>query len=98
MFDPPEDALEEMDFSLDPGKIIKAALLIVSALVRGVVSMRRLVVLLQALLYSNRIKGHYKKFPKNPKDFDAWVKKANELWKLRVPPTRKFRTTTAQYP
>ena len=98
MFDPPEDALEEMDFTLEPSKIIKAALLIISAIVRGVVSMRRLVVLLQTLLYSNRIKGHYKKFPKDPKDFDAWVKKADKLWKLREPPKRKFLTTTAQYP
>ena len=98
MFDPPEDAYEELDFTLDLGKIIKAALYIISALMRGIVSMRRLVTLLQTLLLANRIKGHYKKFPKDPKDFDDWVKKANEIWKLRVPPKRKFKTTTARYP
>jgi flavin-dependent dehydrogenase len=32
---------------------------------------------------AGKIKKHYENFPENPKDFDEWVKKSEELWKKK---------------
>ena len=36
--------------------------------------------MLKYMKISGRIRAHYENFPEDPKDFDLWSEKANELW------------------
>ena len=80
------DAAHPEEFKLSIGMIIKVVFKVLGALLRRKVSFKSLRKTLKVNKQANTIKKHYKKFPENPKDFDEWVSKADELWSVRKLP------------
>ena len=80
------DTTHPEEFKLSIGMIIKVVFKVLGALLRRKVSLKSLRKTLKVNKQANIIKKHYKKFPENPKDFEEWVSKADELWSVRKLP------------
>ncbi len=98
IIDPPREPTESADFKLSKGKIAKLIFKVLGGIFIGKVSIHWLFKLLKTNRQANKIKKHYTKYPENPKDFKAWMRKAKEIWKYRKRVMRRFKSDIATYP
>jgi len=80
------DAAHPDEVKLSIGTIIKVVFKVLGGLIRRKVSFKSLRKTFKVNKQANKIKKHYKKFPEDPKDFEAWVEIADELWSVRKLP------------
>ncbi len=83
------DTAHPDEIKLSFGTILKVAFKVLGGLIRRKVSFKSLHKVFKVNKQAKKVKKHYKKFPEDPKDFEAWVEIADELWshrKLPAPP------------
>ncbi|TXT63037.1 MAG: hypothetical protein BAJALOKI3v1_450036 [Promethearchaeota archaeon] len=85
----------EEDMSL--GEMIKFIFKILGGLVIRKLSLRNIKKLLKANSLANTIKEHYENFPKSPEGFDAWINKAERLWKKKTVAVKKLDNIEIEY-
>jgi len=96
--DPPDGSEDSGEIKLGAGKMIKIISKVLGAIFTGKLSLRALGRFIKKNRHASKIKKHYKKYPMAPKDFNKWVQKADELWKLREVVPRVYKTITVMYP
>lgn len=70
----------DYELRLSPLAITRMAGWLMLGLLSGRFSLRSLRDLLASVLASDRVARHYRAFPDDPRDFDAWAEKAAALW------------------
>ena len=71
---------ENLELEMSFGRMLKIIGLFLWGLITRQFSKKALGTMLKYMKISRKIKVHYESFPDNPKDFDEWSEKANELW------------------
>jgi digeranylgeranylglycerophospholipid reductase len=77
----------ELDMNL--GRLIKIIFLFLWGLISRQFSRKALSTMLKYMKISGKIRKHYEKYPSEPEGFEAWAKRAGELWN----PVEKMRYT-----
>ncbi len=99
LIDPPEgEEGSSEDVKISLGLMMKVVFKVLWGLLTRKVSRKGLFRFIRVNGNGNKLKKHYKKYPEDPKEFDEWVQKANQLWEKREPTTREFESTSATYP
>lgn len=63
------------------GEVLSLVGNMIGGIITGKISLRSVKGMLRGIVYSTKLKSHYKKFPKTPKGFEKWAKRCDELWK-----------------
>jgi digeranylgeranylglycerophospholipid reductase len=82
IFNGPDITAVSRDYQLrlSPLAVARMAGWLLLGLSTGRFSLRSLRELLASVLVSDRVARHYRAFPDDPRDFDAWVARAEALW------------------
>jgi len=88
---------KEYEADMSFGEILKIALGLLAGVIKRKLSFKNVRKLLKANGLAGKIKKHYENYPDNPADFDDWVKKADELWKLKKVVRKNYPSVTIEY-
>lgn len=88
---------KEYEAEMSFGEILKIALGLLAGVFKRKMSFKNVKKLLKANGLAGKIKKYYENYPENPDDFDDWVKKADELWKLKQVVRKKYPSVTIEY-
>ena len=79
------------------GEILKIALGLLGGVLKRKLSLKNVKKLLKANGLAGTIRKHYEQYPENPKDFDTWVKEAEELWKQKKVVIKQYPSIAVEY-
>ncbi len=96
--DPPGDSNVSGDIKLTAGRMIRIIFRVLGAIFTGKISLSTLGRLFKKSRHASKLKKHYRKYPESPKEFNIWIQKAEELWKLRKRVPREYKSITVMYP
>jgi digeranylgeranylglycerophospholipid reductase len=88
---------KEYEADMSFGEILKIALGLLGGVLKRKLSLKNVKKLLKANGLAGTIRKHYEQYPENPKDFDTWVKEAEELWKQKKVVIKQYPSVAVEY-
>ncbi len=88
---------KEYESEMSTGELLKFAYKLLIGLLKRKMSYKHVKKLIKASGLAGKIRKHYETYPEDPSDFNAWVIKADELWKQKKVVIKKYPSATIEY-